>query len=636
MKLVSTIFLLCFFCIVSAFSKTSDLKPKLFGPIPTDGQLQWHEMEMYGFVHFSIATFVNKEWADGSEGVDMFNPTNFDVNQIVSAFKAAGLKGIILTCKHHDGFCLWPTKTTDYNISKSPYKNGNGDLVKEFSDACKSFGLKFGVYLSPWDRNDGRYGSPEYLRIYREQLTELLTNYGEVFETWHDGANGGSGFYGGAREVRRIDKTSYYDWANTWSIVRKLQPNAVIFSDIGPDVRWVGNEEGHAGDPCWSTITLESSKPDAKLAPGVYIKDLGKGTSLGKAWIPAEVDFSIRKGWFWRESENHTVKTGIQLVDHYFMSVGRGASMLLNIPPDTRGLLYHKDVESLKIFGQLINEIFAVDLAKGARLKVSNVRSKSKEFAPKNVLDNNSYSYWATADNVKDATLELTLRKAQTFSVFKIRENIKLGHRVNEWAVDVFVDGAWKEYANGKAIGACRLVRGDKVTTNKVRLRLNNAFANPCISEFGIYREPDYEKYKQVMDVKQTNVVDRTKWKVLAANVVELSKALDSNNQTFAVLGSDNAFTLDLGEVVNATGFTFLPRQDKNSNGLIHSYRIQISNDGQNFVNCAEGEFSNIKNNPVQQVVDFGKSHQFRYIRFHALQTEKDAPGTVAEFNLMK
>ena len=396
------------------------------------------------------------------------------------------MKGVILTAKHHDGFCLWPTKTTDHNISKSLWRDGKGDIVREFADAARRHGLKFGVYLSPWDRNNLNYGKPEYIQIFRQQLQELLTGYGELFEIWHDGANGGDGFYGGARERREIDKMTYYDWQTTWDLVRKLQPNAVIFSDAGPDVRWVGNENGIAGDPCWATINSEGMYPGREGING----QLNSGDRNGTVWRPAECDVSIRPGWFWHEKENDHVKSPQQLKDLYFASVGRGASLLLNAPPDIRGRIHENDAKSLREFGEWLKQTFAVNLAKGAKAKASNVRGNDERYAAVHMLDDDRFSYWATDDDVTAAELELDLNGEKTFNVVRLRENIKLGHRVDEFAVDIWRNNQWVEFGKGVGIGAQRLLRGQPVVTDKIRLRISKSAANPCISEVGLFAEP--------------------------------------------------------------------------------------------------------------------------------------------------
>ncbi|HZN12540.1 MAG TPA: alpha-L-fucosidase [Blastocatellia bacterium] len=463
---------------------TSALAP--YGAVPSARQLGWHELETYSFVHFSPNTFTDREWGYGDEDPGLFNPTDFDAGQIVSALKAGGMKGVILTAKHHDGFCLWPTKTTTHNISRSAWRGGRGDVVREFADACRRHGLKFGVYLSPWDRNHASYGRPEYVELYRAQLRELLTGYGPLFEVWHDGANGGDGYYGGARETRRIDKTNYYDWPGTWALVRELQPTAVIFSDAGPDVRWIGNEKGIAGDPCWSTINPDGIYPGlAGIEP-----QLNRGDRHGSAWRPAECDVSIRPGWFWHEKENGQVKTPRQLLDLYFASVGRGASFLLNVPPDRRGRLHEEDVRSLAGFGDWLRRTFAADLARGARAKASNVRGGDQNFGPGKMLDGDRESYWASDDGAQAAEVEFDLGSARSFNVVRLREQIRLGQRIDQFAVDVWGESGWVEFGRGTSIGAQRLVRGGRVTTRRVRLRIIKAAAASCLSEFGLFAEP--------------------------------------------------------------------------------------------------------------------------------------------------
>lgn len=468
---------------------TAALAPPVpYGAVPTPRQLRWHEMEIYAFVHFSPNTFTDREWGYGDESPRIFNPTDFNADQIVSALKAAGMKGVILTAKHHDGFCLWPTKTTTHNISRSPWRGGRGDVVREFAAACRRHQIKFGVYLSPWDRNNADYGRPEYIKIYREQLRELLTRYGPLFEIWHDGANGGDGYYGGARETRRIDPVSYYDWPQTWELIRQLQPNAVIFSDAGPDVRWVGNEKGIAGDPSWSTVNPLGFYPGAS---GINER-LMHGERGGTVWRPAECDVSIRPGWFWHEKENERVKTPAQLLDLYYASVGRGASFLLNVPPDRRGRLHENDVQSLREFGKLLRGTFAVNHAARAAATASNVRGNARRFGPVNVTDNNLASYWATDDNVTTAELVLNLAGAKTFNVVRLRENISLGQRIEAFTVEVWKDNKWAVFGVGTSVGAQRLLRGQTVTSNRVRLRITKAAASPCISELSLFSDPSH------------------------------------------------------------------------------------------------------------------------------------------------
>ncbi len=452
--------------------------------------MQWAAMEYYNFLHFTVNTFTGKEWGEGDEDPAIFNPSAFDADAIVAGLKSSGSKGVILTCKHHDGFCLWPTETTDHSIKNSPYKNGKGDIVRELSDAAGRAGLKFGIYVSPWDRNNAAYGKPEYLKIYRQQVAELLTRYGPVFEIWHDGANGGSGYYGGARETRKIDKLHYYDWANTWKLERELQPGAMRFSDVGPDIRWVGNEKGIAGETCWATFTPRSPS-GAPGAPGDVVEaELTTGTRRGAKWMPAECDVSIRPGWFYHAKEDNQVRTVRNLLDLYYESVGRGASFLLNVPPDRRGLLAASDLQSLQGFGKAMEETFAKNLAGKARAHASNVRGRSKQYAAKNLLDGQRNTYWSTEDGQTTATVTFELGRPVAFDLIRLREYIPLGQRVRAFTVATSNGDEWMPFAQGTSIGMCRILRSNKpVMASRVRLQITEADACPALSEFGVFLE---------------------------------------------------------------------------------------------------------------------------------------------------
>jgi alpha-L-fucosidase len=430
--------------------------------------------------------FTGKEWGYGDESPALFNPTEFDARQIARTARQAGMKGLILTAKHHDGFCLWPSAFTEHSVKHSPWKNGKGDAVKEIAAACRAEGIKFGVYLSPWDRNHKDYGRPEYVTYYRNQVRELLTGYGEVFEFWLDGANGGDGFYGGARETRKIDRRTYYDWPNTVNLVRELQPGACIFSDGGPDLRWVGNERGGAGDPCWATLNRDD------FAPGqADQKRLTSGDRPGTHWIPAECDVSIRPGWFYHAAEDAKVKTATQLVDLYFASVGRGASLLLNLAPDQRGQIPDVDVRQLMEFRRRLDDAFTTDLARRAKVNASNVREASKKFRAANVTDSRRESYWATDDGVTNASLVIEFRKPTTLNIVRLREFLTLGQRVEVFALDRWSDGAWEEFHRGTGIGNCRLVRVKPFSTDKLRVRIINSPASPALSEVGVFLEKE-------------------------------------------------------------------------------------------------------------------------------------------------
>ncbi|HEX3685090.1 MAG TPA: alpha-L-fucosidase [Bryobacteraceae bacterium] len=465
--------------------------PQPYGILPSARQWHWSEMEIYNFLHFTINTFTDKEWGYGDESPALFNPTAFDADAIVSTLKDFGSKGVILTCKHHDGFCLWPTKTSERSVKNSPFRKGNGDVVKEVSAAAQRHGLKFGVYVSPWDRSQPSYGHPQYITIYRQQIRELLTGYGPIFEIWHDGANGGDGFYGGAREKRVIDKLHYYDWDNTWKMERELQPAAVLFSDVGPDIRWVGNEKGIAGDPCWATYTpvaLDGGSP----SPGnVKESEAVTGTRNGKFWMPAECDVSIRPGWFWHEAENTKVKTSRELLALYYDSVGRGASFLLNVPPDRRGLIHERDAASLRAFGELIRRIFSHNLARQAGSVVaSNVRANDAAFSPKLVLDQNPDTYWSADDGITTAEIVFHFPRSVTFNIARIGENTRLGQRIAGCAVDAWTDGDWRPFAASTSVGHCRILHSPRaIRTTRVRLRITESAACPAVSEFGLFLE---------------------------------------------------------------------------------------------------------------------------------------------------
>lgn len=478
-------FLFLSFIAINAFAQNP---PKPYGELPSKRQLAWHEIEMYGLVHFTPTTFENKEWGYGDADPKTFNPTSFNAHQIVKAAKAAGLKGIVLVAKHHDGFALWPTKTTDYNITKSPFRNGKGDLVKEMEMAARKNGLRFGLYCSPWDRNNSKYGTAEYLKIYQGQLKELYSNYGELFMSWHDGANGGDGYYGGAREKRSIDNTTYYDWTNTWKITRDLQPMANIFSDIGWDVRWAGNEDGSVNETSWATITPEPAKGMSVAVPGQSNYEINpSGTRNGKFWMPAECDVPLRQGWFFHPNEKP--KSVAKLFDLYLKSVGRGASLDLGLAPDTRGQLHQDDVANLKTFGELVRNTFANNLAQNAQFKASNSRGKS--YATTALIDKNNGTYWATADDIHEATLIVDLKKNTIFDIISLKEYIPLGQRIDSFMIEVFENNQWKKVYTGASIGAKRLIKFDTpIIANSIKITLKAPVAI-TLSELGIFKKTD-------------------------------------------------------------------------------------------------------------------------------------------------
>jgi alpha-L-fucosidase len=472
------VIILLFLFIASSCSQQEIKPPEPVGPLPSTAQLAWHNMELNAFVHFTTNTFTDKEWGFGDEKPEIFNPTEFNADQWITAFKEAGFKGVILTCKHHDGFCIWPSQYTEHSVKNSPFKR---DVVKEVSEACKRHGLKFGIYVSPWDRNHAAYGSPEYITYYRNQLKELFTNYGPVFEMWFDGARGGDGYYGGKNEKRSIDGSTYYDWPATLNILREQEPNVIFFSDAGPGVRWVGNERGVAGETNWNTIT-----PDTLYAGKAGIENLlNTGSENGTHWIPAEVDVSIRPGWFYHAHEDSLVKTPAQLFDIYLTSVGRGSTLLLNIPPDRRGLIHEHDVKALKEWKAMIDREFKTDLTTGADAAATSERGK--KFSAAAVVDGDPQTYWSTPDEITYASLEIEFDKPKEVKYIVLQEYIPLGQRVKGFTVEAWQDDAWQEVGYGTTVGYKRIVKIDPIITEKIQINITNSKACPLISNVELF-----------------------------------------------------------------------------------------------------------------------------------------------------
>ena len=443
-------------------------------PIPTPRQMAWHRMETYAFVHFGPNTFTDREWGEGREDPKIFAPTALDTDQWVRAFKDAGFKQVILTAKHHDGFCLWPSKQSTHTVAQSGY---SGDVLGEVAKSAKKHGLKLGVYLSPWDRNHPNYGTEAYNDTFVKCLEEVLTNYGAVHEVWFDGANGEGP--NGKRQV--------YDWPRFQGVVRKLATDACMFSDGGPDVRWVGNESGYSAETCWGML------PSGKYLPGVGdASKLTEGFEDGDLYIPAECDVSIRPGWFYHASQDTKVKTVSQLVDLYFRSVGQNANFLLNVPPDRRGLIHETDVQRLKGFGTWIKTAFSKDLARGA--KASSDVSRGAGFEAKNVTDGKDNTYWAAPDDSNQGQITLTFKR-RTFDVVMLQEFIELGQRVKSFSVEARIEQSWIQVAGGTTIGYKRLLRLPySVTADGLRVTILDSRACPTIRAIGLFASPDILK----------------------------------------------------------------------------------------------------------------------------------------------
>lgn len=670
--------LLCISMVSFSYAQTK--APAPFGPVPSANQLRWQQMEYYAFLHFSLNTYTDQSWGSGNEDVKLFNPEKLDCRQWARICKQAGMKGIIITAKHHCGFCLWPSKYTEYSVKNAPWKNGKGDVIREMADACKEYGLKLGIYLSPWDRNSADYGKPEYITYFRNQLTELLTNYGPIFEIWFDGANGGSGYYGGANETRKIDAKTYYDWSNTYKLIRKLQPNIVIWNDGGDraDLRWVGTEAGYVGETNWSLLNDKGEVPYDMLHHGV---------ENGNAWVAAEVNTSIRPEWFYHPSEDAKVKTVPQLMDTYYNSIGRNGSFLLNFPIMPNGLIHPNDEKAALGLAKAVKEAFAVNLAAKSTATASNVRGKSKQFDAAKAIDGNAATYWATDDDVTTASLTIDLGRPTTFNRFLIQENIRLGQRVKSFTVEGLVDGNWKELVKATTIGYKRILRFASVKATKVRLNITDSKAAPLISGIGIYNAPqllappsiirnqsgeikiipvDAESavyYTEDGSVPTTRSkkyakpfqttgklavraiafdaatsksspssyekfdIPRTDWKIIGTEDKKATAVLDGDPHSVwhqpkgTPLPSD--LVIDLGKEESLSGFKYYPDQTLWGPGIITSYQFYVSNDNKEWKLADEGEFSNIKNNPLWQIKKFApiKAH---YIKLRALKNTED------------
>lgn len=454
--------------------------PEPLYPVPTAEQLEWQKMETYAFIHFGLNTFNDMEWGYGDTPASTFNPTDLDCHQWAATLKNAGMKGVILTAKHHDGFCLWPTKSTDYNISKSPYKKGAGDIVRELSDACRKYGLKFGIYCSPWDRHDARYGFPEYVETYHKQIDELTKNYGPLFEFWFDGANGGNGFYGGANEKRSIDPDNYYDYQRAKETVLSRHPDAMIFGGPYQTVRWIGNENGVAGATNWCNAPVITSQTNLKI--NTY------GDENGTEWLPAEVDVSIRPGWFYHQNEDSKVKSVDELCDIYYQSVGRNANLLLNFPVALDGKIHPIDSANAVEFCKKISNELNYNLLSDAKVKADNERGRS--FSASKVNDNNPDTYWATDDDYPYGTISFSMDKPVVMSRVMIQEYVQLGQRVKSFYLEGEKNGRWFRINPDETlttVGYKRIVRFAPVEVDKLVIYFEESRGPLCISNIEAY-----------------------------------------------------------------------------------------------------------------------------------------------------
>ena len=552
-KIVVTILLLMLTMSATAQESKSVIDLPPCGPWPSDNQLRWQDMEMYAFIHYSLNTYTDQEWGFGNEDPKLFNPSNLDCRQWARVCKQAGMKGIIFTAKHHCGFCMWPSKYTEYSVKNSPWQNGKGDVVRELADACREEGLKFAVYLSPWDRNHAEYGRPAYVTYFRNQLRELLTNYGDIFEVWFDGANGGDGWYGGANETRKIDRTTYYEWPETYKMIRELQPNCLIWNDGSDrgDLRWVGTEAGNVGETNWSMLNHDGE---------VTWSMLHYGLEDGDSWVPGETNTSIRPGWFYHETENEHVKSLSKLMDTYYKSVGRNSTLLLNFPIAPNGRIHPTDSLRGIAFNKMIHEVFKTDLAEKA----------------KKTITNNQYSI----------TL-IDFKQPTAFNRFVVEEDIRYGQRVKKFSLEAEVDGKWQalkdelvENGDGlTTIGHRRIICFTTVKASRLRFTILDSRCEPIIKRTSVYLAPE-----------------------LTADIPDSGEKRSSNLHYF--FSSPKQMLIDWDSEQTITAFRYQPPQATREGTITH-YSLWASTDWTNWTKLASGEFSNIVNNPIWQTIKF-------------------------------
>lgn len=651
--------------------------PKPINPIPSQEQIDWQKLETYAFIHFGLNTYNDLEWGYGNTPASTFNPVNLDCEQWVATLKQCGMKGVILTAKHHDGFCLWQTETTDYSIANSPYKNGKGDMVKELSDACKKYGLKFGLYLSPWDRNNSEYGREDYVETYHKQIDELTSNYGDLFEFWFDGANGGNGYYGGSDETRSIDAKKYYDYERARDTILKRHPNAMIFGGTCQTIRWVGNEQGWAGDTDWCMINPELSD---------NTKHLNHGSENGTHWIPAEVDVSIRPGWFYHKREDHQVKSVAQLTDIYYRSVGHNANLLLNFPINLDGKIPALDSLRATEWHEVIVNDFKDNILKNAEVRVDNERGR--KFKAENVIDDDWDTYWATDDDYNFGTISFSFNKPVKMNRVVLQEYIPLGQRVKDFYMEGELNGKWfkiNPFDTLSTIGYKRIVRFNTVELDKLIIYFEESRGPLCINNIEAYFAPilltepaisrnfdnivtiessdneadiyyttdgsnpdeNSSRYDNAFVFNNKGVIkaityDHNTKKKSDISMKELdlpkeyyqtsssNKIFDGNNNSVVYLDIDEPIIITFKEEQNISGFRYTPNQMRDASRHIVDYEFYV--DGKLI---KESSFGNIKNNPIEQVIKF-KNIKGKEVKFvPKSNTDKAKNCGIAEFSVI-
>ena len=590
--------------------------PEAVYPIPEPKQVEWQKMETYAFVHFGLNTFNDREWGYGDSDPMTFNPKKLDCEQWVQTFVKAGMKGVIFTAKHHDGFCLWLTHLTEYCIRNTPYKNGKGDVVGELAKACKKYGLKLALYLSPWDRNHAEYATPAYVDYFHTQLRELMTNYGDVFEVWFDGANGGDGWYGGAKDSRTIDRKNYYNYPKIYEILDELQPQAIIFSDGGPGCRWVGNENGYAGATNWSFLRA------GEVFPGYSkYRELQYGHADGNQWTAAECDVSIRPGWFYHPEQDDKVKSVDHLVDLYYRSVGHNATLLLNFPVDRNGLVHPIDSVHAVTFHETIQKQLAHNLLKGIVPMVTSERGG--EYIAEAMTDADYDTYWATPDGVVAADAVFKLNKTEKVNRMLLQEYIPLGQRVKSFVVEYAKDDQWLPVTlteETTTIGYKRLLRFETIETSQLRVRFLDARGPLTINNVEAYYAGETTDF--VLPTGTENL------KGYPLSVIQLSeeeavRLNDTKVETVATIEA-NEVIFDLGDAKTIKAFHYLPDQSEYNEGLIKNYELTVGNDLNQMTTVVKsGEFQNIQNNPILQSIYFAPVSA-RYVKLKAVKMVKE------------
>lgn len=588
--------------LITLFScKTEVKEPTAYGALPTEQQLKWQELEYYMFIHFGPNTFTDVEWGDGKESPEVFNPTNLNTDQWAATAKAAGMKAIIITAKHHDGFCLWPSEYSTHTVRESKWKDGKGDILKDLAESCKKYGLLLGVYLSPWDQNHPAYNTPEYNQIFANTLNEVHSNYGDIFEQWFDGANDGT-----SKQV--------YDWDLFHKTVFEKHPHAIIFSDVGPGCRWVGNERGYAGETNWSMINAEGYTPGAN-APD--IKTLNEGLPDGKDWIPAEVDVSIRPGWFYSPATDDKVKSVSHLMDIYYSSVGRNGNLLLNVPPDRRGQIHPKDSIRLMEFKEAREKALKINLAKDVKATASNTRGNSDKYSTSNLFDGDKSTYWATDDDIKTASIEVDFGKTVVFNRILLQEYIALGQRIAEFDVKYWNDKEqiWNDLTSATTIGYKRILCTPQVSSSKIKIDITKSLAEPLLNNLEVYNAP--ENISSIAEgEKQTSRKD-VKFVIKPSKDIVTTKKKDGT--ILYTEKKEKPIIIEMDRESLIRGFKFTP-DISGQKGTIQRYNCYYSFNGMEWKTViTNGIFNNIKNNPMTQEVLFPTAVRAKFIKIEPI-----------------